>query len=572
MVFIFTIISCDFDADEYLDRYPLDAITDADFWKTSTDLELYVNQFYTMLPDFGSWGIGYLEEDKRSDNMVHDPPDNRLAGLNLITTNNEQWNFNRLRGINLMLANAYRVDAPRTQIDPYVGEALFFRAYFYFNLVKTYGDVPWIGKPITTTDTEYLYMDRSPRSLVVGSILSDLQLASTYLPERASAGSRINKEAALIFKSRIALYEGTWHKYHSGTDFGVQGSNGAKYLEIAANAALDLINLGTIELYSTGNPESDYESLFNSTDLSDVSEAILYRDFSQSLNTGHNVQNRILAGHGFSNGLSKSLVESFLCTDGKPISISPLYEGDNTVLDEVKNRDPRLRQIMYLPGDLSHYDQSGNPVYVARAPIDQTGDAKSTTGYVLRKGRDFSHIGSQHYASETQYVYFRYAEALLNYAEAKAELGTVTQGDIDLSINKIRSRAGMPNLVIANIPADPNWEFPDLSPVINEIRRERRVELACEGYRADDLFRWRAHHLIVGKRPKGAKFDPILYPEPGLQPGAGLIFTDGDGYIDYYQILLPNGWGFSPDRDYLYAIPPLQITLNNNLSQNPGWN
>ena len=175
-------------------------------------------------------------------------------------------------------------------------------------------------------------------------------------------------------------------------------------------------------------------------------------------------------------------------------------------------------------------------------------------------------------------IFFRFTEALLIYAEAKAELGTITQTDIDRTINMIRDRVGMTHLEMSNITTDPEWDFPSLSPVINEIRRERRIELAFEAQRWDDLARWRAHHVFAGKRPKG-----ILYigsnlegtytdvqGKPTIIIGQNL-FVDANGNVDPYQIKFPSGLGFDPLRDYLSPIPSDEITLNNNITQNPGW-
>ncbi len=169
---------------------------------------------------------------------------------------------------------------------------------------------------------------------------------------------------------------------------------------------------------------------------------------------------------------------------------------------------------------------------------------------------------------ETAGIVFRYAEALLNYAEAKAELGTITQSDLDISINKLRSRVGMPHLNMGSITTDPKWEFSTVSPLINEIRRERRVELMCEGFRFDDLCRWRAMNTIIGKRPLGARFVASHYPT--LTPGVNVL-VDANGYIDPYKTALLNGNQFKENRDYLLPVPRLEITINNAIVQNPGW-
>lgn len=578
IILIFVSISCDID--EHLDKTPLDQITDVDFWKTPNDLKLYVNQFYTMLPRFPVYGSGYLGADGSSDNMGPASFDRRLAGLATLSYGNANWNFGRLRNMNIFLANYDKVDAPDAVINPHVGAVYFFRAYFYFNLLRNYGDVPWVDKPLNVTSDE-LYNARTQRSVIVDNILDDLSNASTLLPPR-SRGTSINKEAALLFKSRVALYEGTWHKYHQGTPFGVSGSNGEKYLQVAAEAARELMDMKTIEIYTTGEVEYDYMKLFSSDDLSNISEAILWVEYDADLELSNHVLHYLSSG-GWSTGVTKSLIDSYLCIDGLPISLSPLYEGDKRAVDEVVvNRDHRLRQVIWVPGET--IEILPDEVRKFKFPaLHIGGENRNTTGYQLQKGYDSKQPGQIPVGlrGETANIIFRYAEALLNYAEAKAELGTITQTDIDESINLIRARAGMPDFNLATIVNDPNWDFPELSPIINEIRRERRVELACEGYRPDDLMRWRGHDLIVGKRPLGAWFDPTFWTGEEDEDGKYIngpllvpeekIYLDDEGYIDYLKYTLPDGYKFNPDRDYLLPLPPAQITLNENLAQNPGW-
>jgi hypothetical protein len=191
-------------------------------------------------------------------------------------------------------------------------------------------------------------------------------------------------------------------------------------------------------------------------------------------------------------------------------------------------------------------------------------DYTTTTGYVRRKGTT-TDMSKQNLAGEDEpIILFDYAEVLLNYAEAKAELGTINQTDIDRSIKPLRDRVGMPNIVMASIVTDPGWDFPTLSPVINEIRRERRVELALYGFRWNDIARWAAaDELITGKRPKGSQWGSTFtlntYPD------------DADGFMDPYKAQIPNGYGFNLDRDYLDPLPQSELTLNNKLVQNPGW-
>jgi starch-binding outer membrane protein, SusD/RagB family len=561
-----TVFSCN--DEDYLNRAPLDAISDADFWTTPNDLQLYVNQFYTMLPTFPAWGGGYLWDDNNSDNMHHSTYNTRLAGLATITSGNSGWSFTRLRSINIMLENYKKVTGQESEINAYVGEAYFFRAYFYFELVKIYGDVPWISKQLTS-DSEELYDPRTPRNVVVDNILADLDKAISMLRPRSTAtGNRINKEAAMLYKSRVALYEGTWQKYHNGTPFGVTGGNPTKYLQAAADAAKQLIDLNTATIYNTGKPDTDYGKLFNSEDLNSITEALLWRRYSLALGLVHNAQRYISTGGG-GTGITKSMVESYLCKDGKPITVSDLYQGDRSLTAVVANRDPRLKQTIWVPGDATQIIGGQVAVVFEKPNLAGGGEDRNTTGYQLKKGADPTATAVQNPSTGvTANVIFRFAEALLNYAEAKAELGTLTQPDLDMTINKLRARAGMPNLVLTTIANDPKWAFPSLSPILNEIRRERRVEFACEGYRFDDLARWRAHHLVAGQRPKGAWFDQQQWPNLVI---GKTVLVDEEGYIDYLRTALPSGWGFKPERDYLLPVPPNQITLNENLSQNPGW-
>jgi hypothetical protein len=281
-------------------------------------------------------------------------------------------------------------------------------------------------------------------------------------------------------------------------------------------------------------------------------------------------------------GISKSLVDDYLCTDGKPISVSPLFMGYDSIELEAQNRDPRLAQSIFLPGDPRKINTPAGikEIYFTKPPIDLTGQYRAITGYCLYKGVNPEYSQQQESGGWMGSIIFRYAEALLIYAEAKAELGTLTQNDIDISVNLLRNRVGMIPLDLGNIAFDPDWDYPELSPIINEIRRERRIELAFEASRWDDLARWRAHHLIENIRPRGIKYVGSNLEGTYLKPdGSGLpsitvgvnLYVDGEGYIDPYQVQVPAGFGFDPGRDYLDPIPSDELTLNSNLVQNPGW-
>ena len=559
----------------YLDRLPLDQISSENYWKTTNDLKLFVNQFYPTA--FNISGSDRYESifaaDLESDDMTHVQEAPRLQGSRVIPATGG-WDYSSIRSVNYFLANYEKCESDFEEYKKYLGEALFFRAFFYFDLLQAYGDVPYIGKPLQT-DSEELYMARTPRNQVADSIIADLDKAIEYLPSgKLEGGTRLSKEIAQLYKSRVCLYEGTWEKYHAGSVFGVLNSTPEKYLQMAVQAAEDVIGSGIYRIYSTGNPEWDY-FIFGQLDYSNNSEVLFWKKYDLSIGVGHARQFQIATGTSGGMGLTKFFVESYLCIDGNPIyqsdgSPNPLYKGDSDLITTATNRDPRLKQTIFTPGfplQIAGLDTT----FFTRPSVDRPAHTVNPTGYQINKTLSFDPI--QHKSLETMgvgftgWIVFRYAEVLLNYAEAKAELGTITQLDIDNTIKLLRDRVEMPNLIISNIKTDPNWLFPDLSPLLNEIRRERRVELIGEGFRWDDIARWAAaDEVIKGKRPLGAMFNAIDYPD--LSAGN---FSLTNGYFDPLKSRLPNGFGFDLGRDYLNPISTEELTLNNNLVQNPGW-
>jgi len=552
-----------------LDKTPLDEITEVTFWNSATDLELYINGFYPMLRG----NVNYYNNDNASDNMQPISPNNILDGTRSVPATGGGWGWADIREINYFLANAVDVtEGNQADINHFLGEGHFFRAFLYFAKVKRFGDVPWYDQ-VLNIDSDELYAPREKRNVIVDNIIADLDKAISMLKNRSEIGAtRINKESALLFKSRVALYEGTWEKYHSGTPFGVEGSNGEKYLNLAAEAAEELMNIDGAELFSTGDPASDYFNLFGQDDLSGNSEALLIETVDPTQDLGTWTWTYLNGQRGQGTGITKSMVQDYLDIHGIPISISDVYQGDETLDQVVENRDPRLNQSMWTPGKVSI--SSDPPVIFEVPPLEKGASDMSTTGYMVRKGSttdpDQNTGSSTDRYGKVDGMVFRYGEALLNFAEAKAELGTLTQGDLDRSINLLRARSGMPDLTMEVGFVDPAWDFPSLSPILNEIRRERRVELAFEGFRHDDLMRWRAAHIFQGKRLKGSRFiKGVSYPE--LEDQISGIPVDDNNYIDRYQSDIPNGFSFDENRDYLFPLPTNELTLNENLEQNPGW-
>ena len=562
-----------FSCNKFLDRPPLDSITDKEMSFNATEMKLYCNQFYPDFPGFtaGSYFSGYITEDNNSDNMIPGSYtySGQISGTYIVPTSGGGWDWSRVRSANYFLANYHVTKETRADINTYVGEMYFWRAWSYFDLMKQFGDLPWYSTPLNTNDSIELYAPRLSRSIIADSILKDLDSAISLLnPYGKAEFLRINKDAALAFKSRVALYEGTWEKYHAGTPFGVENADVSKYFKQSAAAAEQVINSGKYNIPVGNDPLWNYWQVFNQTDLSNNPEIILWKKFDASQGLSYYTAAG-MALQGGNTGLSKSLVDDYLCTDGKPIGISGLYKGDDSLGSVALNRDPRLRQTIFLPGYPREISNGDTIIRFVYPDITKSGDQVNTSGYQLFKGVNpdlEQHItGSGTIAG----IVFRYAEILLNYAEAKAELGECTQQVLDNTINRLRARVVMPHLTVSVGYTDPNWNFPNLSPLLNEIRRERRIELVCEGFRFDDLMRWAAAALIQ-KPALGAKYQQFV-GKP-FNPPLENIPVSNDGYIFRYKNTpATNGWQFDPGKNYLKAIPTIELTLNPNLKQNPGY-
>jgi hypothetical protein len=572
----FGLLSC---SDDFLERAPLINLSDANFWKTENDLRVYANNFYNqdgLLGIMGTWSDSYYSFDEKngSDTHVGGDYNRRMNGERTLPSSGGGWSsgdWGLLRNINYFMDHYHQAEVQWENIRQYVGEAHFFRSLFYFNKLRTFGGVPWTSTTVNV-DSEALYAPRTPRNELVDSIMHDLDLAIEYLPARAGSAwsGRVTKETALALQARIALYEGTWERYHAkkNTPFMVSGLDGTKFIQKAADAAealMDMAEVNGFPALDNVDVENGYWLLFNRKDYSNHKEVLLWRKFSIAEGVIH---------HYFGNqgGLSKSMVDSYLCLDGKPISLSPLYQGDKDLVTVIENRDPRLTQTMQV-NDGKHIlwdDRGGETIY-----FTTPGFSSPATGYQLYKGNHVDYAENANVQQSTAgVIYFRYAETLLIYAEAKTELGTVTQSDIDKTVNALRLRAGMKDglLDMNRIVTDPNWEFSGISPLLQEVRRERKIELACEGFRVDDIFRWAAaDELIAGKRPLGAiRKQWEDYPDASEEfvTAVDALGVTDDGYIDPYKYYegMKSGYQFNLGRDYLSPIPTNEIVLNSKLT------
>jgi starch-binding outer membrane protein, SusD/RagB family len=568
--------------DDFLTRAPLDEISDEVYWNTENDLMVYNNTLYHLSANdnnvpinlghdqgFNSHMHSYWYLDGYADNLAprherHNRFQQVRAGQHSVPSSSQWqgyhgWNF--VRAINVGLENYDRADIPQAVINQYAGEARLFRGWFYADKVQKFGDVPWVDRPLNI-DSEELFAARTPREEAMDNILADLQFASEHLPEDWGDGAspgRLNRWAALMVKSRVALFEGTWRKYHGG-------SNPDMWLQVAADAAREIMEYGPYALHNTGNPDSDYNAFHRVLDPSGSPEVMYWRKYEMGTRTNH-VQDYF----NYTGGATKSLVEDYLATDGLPITLSPLYQGDERIEDLFENRDPRLRQSILHPEDSEYYMYHNADGRDYPRIQGMSGGRISTTGYhVVKHYNAEDMIGKAFDQGEHPAIVLRFGEALLNYAEAKAELGDITQQDLDMSINLLRDRVDMPPMVLGDIPMDPRYEHTGLSPLIIEIRRERRVELFLEGFRYNDLRRW----------AWGSKLEQ---PDLGIRwndeavaryEGANVRTTQdesGNTYIDVYQ---GTDWAnpvFDESRHYLWPIPISALSQNPEIGQNPGW-
>lgn len=569
-------LSCN---DDFLDLKPTTQLGESDeFFATESGLETFSNSFY-----------GYVNHTKIIDDFNSDNcerfttlPTIRSGSYSTVTAlGSGGWSWGNLRNINYFIEKCRNSTVDAGVRNKFIGQARFFRAWFYFDKVMTFGDVPWYSKPLQTNDDDELYKARDSRVMVMDSVLADLDYAIQYLPA-AKYKNKVSKWTALALKSRICLHEGTWRKYH--TEASLPGAS--TFLTECSNASKQLIDAGVYKLYTTNNPGKDYFNLFQPQNAY-TDEVIMARSFPEGVFFYYTPYFTSTSNGNY--GATRSLISSYLMNDGQSYQSkypSNLQQDTMSYYDEFANRDPRLRQSVIYPG----YIRVGT---TTKAVNDF---AENRTGYQIIKA-----VGppSEDQGGGTRdAIIIRYAEVLLNYAEAKAELGSLTQDDVNKTLNLLRSRVGIPALTLP-VAANPVLaaEYTKTSnPTILEVRRERRVELAFEGFRKDDLIRWaegtrfRAQyegiyitgmHKLIDLDKDG---NPDLYvlasnesaPSnkiPGVQylklsTANGLTDGTKGRLVPFKNQSLPafQNW------EYLNPIPTEEITLNPQLEQNPGWN
>jgi hypothetical protein len=531
-----------------LDLDPKDQISDASFWKSPDQFLLAANDFY-----FALKGPNYTEVN--SDIAFGSGATVNLSAVSngsyLAPANSAVWDdaYTGIRATNYLLQKAAE-SGLGAQIDRWVGEARFFRAYHYWNLVKTYGGVPLITKVLDVTSPE-VYTPRSTQQQIIDFIIGDLDTAVAKLVKQSQLApaelGRVTQGAALALKARAALYQATWLKYHAEGD-------PTAMLTQAINAAQQLIASNEYDLYRDHGTDSSYKFLFI-LQGDDSREVILAKRYYEG-RANHNWTRELWFNYMIP---TKKLADMYLCTDGLPITISPQFRGyDSLETTEFQNRDPRMAMTFVVPGSDVHQESGFQPVFPGF-----TGSSATRTGYMLRKFLDETDAAA-HFDGTYDFKEFRYGEVLLILAEALFERdGVISDVDLNGTINLLRARVGMPALTNAFVTSNG-------LDMLTEIRRERTVELAFEGFRRDDLRRWKTAETEMPQALRGVKFVGTQYQQRDTSVHVGRdVQVDAGGFIvaeaaASRQFLVP--------KHYLDPLPLQQVQLSHGtLIQNPGW-
>lgn len=548
-----------------LDLDPLDQLGGSSMWTTKSDYEQFANNFYGWTRDFKS-ALDEVHSDKRSDLITGSSYNEFSKGVNTIPTSDGNYtgNYDKIRRTNLLLQNAMSYSAP-SEITQYVGEAYFFRAYCYFDLLQMFGDAIIVKEPLDVTDSQ-LWVKQNDRSEVVDFIIDDLGKSIENLPVFSGYG-RISKEGAQAFLSRVALYEGTWQKFRGNME------RGKTLLDIAAKAAKAVIDSKQFTLFGTTGQSAELgvsaqKYMFILEDVksnplgikkTENKEYIFARCHDEILSPiGVNVTKGLLNNVWW---VTRKFANMYLCDNGLPIEYNgktnERFQGYAMKVSEFENRDNRMSHTLLKPGARFWSNGLGN----SRVSWDDSDLAYAST-FNPTTGTCYSNqkFATERFVADTKEGYdfpiIRYAEILLNYAEAVYERDDkISDSDLDISLNLVRCRINpnMPKLSNALVSGN------GLS-MQTEIRRERTIELFIEGFRADDLKRWKTAEIempqdAVGIRWQGTEYQTVNFSYP--KDSEGCIIVEGG-----------RKWA---EKNYLYPLPSDQLRLNKNLKQNPGW-
>ena len=560
-VALLSLVSCS----DVLDTDPYDQFTKDNYFTSENNVQLFANYFYNTFTGYGSGSGDYyfntLNDDQASTGITNwsylSVPGSAAA-----------WStpYTEIRRANILIDAIPGVESMSdARKANWLGIGRLYRAWQHYKLVRAYGDCYWVDEVLDPDDEDILYGPRQPRNNVMDKVLEDLNFACTNITDNAGSRTAFNKWVALAMKAEVCLYEGDYSKYVTKNN-----DRANKFLTEAKNACEQIMNSGNFSL------NSNYQANFNSLDLAGNKEMILYKHYI--LGTLAHGTIDYTCGSTQVKGMTKDAFDSYLFKDGKPLATTALNKTDHgtvVVLDDnsglgeaphidisnvLANRDPRLSaqvdKILQFPG--SGYARFGGAQSTASTGY---GVFLFDTNLIDNTNRQST------YGNWTDAPIFWYAEILLNYAEACAELGTITQNDLDKSINLLRDRVSMPHLY-TGVEADPANNM-GVSPIIWEVRRERRVEMMyCMNDRYFSLLRWNQLSLLDtdnnpnlcrGAYVAGYEAGNISYSE---------IDVDPDGYINCSNNGAPRKW----DPKYnLFPIPDDQRNLNPQIGQNPGW-
>lgn len=460
-------------------------------YANEANIQAVLNNFYGSFPKVTS---AYSREPGKSDYVTADGLDSRFHPGYDATTAGIWSDYDDIREINYFLTqlNSAACGVSGAVRDNFEAQGRFFRAYKYFGILQSYGDLPYYDKVIGLMDEALEYKDRDSRDLVVKNMMYDIDYAIEHITATSPDATCVTKDVALFFKMKVALYEASFRKYNKVTA-SVKGETFSNYTvealyRIAADAAKQIMDSGKYSLVA------DYRSLFTSNNLQ-KDEVILGAQTSASIKGSQNNYFNYPGGNHFS--LARVFVNTFLMQDGTPYTSKAGYEKE-TFAQEFTGRDPRLAKIIRTPG--YKFDKQTVVPDFTIAP----------TGYQIIKfvldtyanSADHDQTGSANLNSTPIY---RYAEVLLSYAEAKAELGEMTNEVWAQTVGAIRKRAGITGSTLTTVPSTAdNYLMTNFFPDINdaailEIRRERACELCLEGQRLSDLMRWGAGKCLTNE-------------------------------------------------------------------------
>ncbi len=559
LVLLTTLVSCE----KTLNLEPLDKYSETTFFKTAEQFKLFANQFYTNLPNFTTQNT----RDTYSDILIPWAPSEVSNGSYSPTPNSALWSnsYSAIRNATYLMAKAEAApDNIQASIKVYRGEAAFFRAMAYFNLLKDFGGVPIIDKVLDLDDADLLYGARDTRENVVSYILNDIGAAIDDLPlEAAIPGGdkgRVSKGAALALKARIALFEGTWRKFRN--------QDGNALLDAAIEASGQVVDGNYYQLFDRRDVLGDnsYRYFFildnqraNAANLtkSAQNEYIFVNRYDPTIRPTAGGTNAHL-----SPSASLKFANLFLCTDGLPIELSPLFQGRQTPEQEYENRDLRMTTVLQRPFTQfwaqtpAEYRRNWAAPNAGGNIFDINFGNTTRTGYYPVKFR--TEVAPP---TGIDFPVIRYAEVLLTRAEAVYERhGSISDDELDKTINKLRDRTNVARLTNGLIAANPGMDMR------TEIRRERTVELFLEGFRFDDLRRWKTAETEMPQAIKGVlRTGTAFETDPRW---AGIEFPlDENGYI----IVEGTSNRRFESRHYLMPLPTRQILINSQLAQNEGW-